>query len=55
MKEMLLKNVKDRMKQVGSILVTQPYPTDPKSPYFEIAKKYNLKLDFRLENKKSIP
>lgn len=47
MKEMLLKNVKDRMKKVESILVTQPYPTDPKSPYFELAKKYNLKVDFR--------
>jgi uroporphyrinogen-III synthase len=47
MKEMLFKDVQNRMKKVASILVTQPAPTDPKSPYFELAKKYNLKIDFR--------
>ena len=47
MKEPQLKNVQNRIKKVASILVTQPLPTDPKSPYFELAKKYNLKIDFR--------
>jgi uroporphyrinogen-III synthase len=27
--------------------VSQPEPTNPKSPYFELAKKYNLKIDFK--------
>lgn len=33
--------------KVKSILVTQPKPETEKSPYFDIAKKYNLKIDFR--------
>lgn len=28
-------------------MVTQAVPTDPKSPYFDIEKKYNIKVDFR--------
>jgi uroporphyrinogen-III synthase len=47
MKELQFKDVQDRMKKVSSILVTQPAPTDTKSPYFELAQKYNLKIDFR--------
>ncbi len=27
--------------------MSQPEPNNPKSPYFELAKKYNLKIDFR--------
>ncbi len=27
--------------------MSQPEPSNPKSPYFEIAKKYNLKIDFK--------
>jgi len=27
--------------------VSQPEPQNPKSPYFELAKKYNLKIDFK--------
>ena len=27
--------------------MSQPEPTNPKSPYFELAKKYNLKIDFK--------
>jgi len=27
--------------------VSQPEPNNPKSPYFELAKKYNLKIDFK--------
>lgn len=37
----------NRLKKVESILVTQSRPTDEKSPYFELAKQYNLKIDFR--------
>lgn len=33
--------------KIKKILVSQPEPTNPKSPYFEIAKKYNLKIDFK--------
>lgn len=38
---------KDRLKAVNSILVSQPQPRDEKSPYFTLAKKYNIKVDFR--------
>jgi len=27
--------------------VSQPEPNNPKSPYFDLAKKYNLKVDFK--------
>lgn len=37
----------DRAKKVKSILVTLPKPENEKSPYFTLAQKYNLKLDFR--------
>ena len=37
----------DRAKKVKSILVTLPKPENEKSPYFALAEKYNLKLDFR--------
>lgn len=37
----------DRLKKVESILVTQSRPADEKSPYFDIARKYNIKVDFR--------
>jgi uroporphyrinogen-III synthase len=47
MKVAQFKDVQDRMKKVSSILVSQPYPTDTKSPYFELAKKYDIKIDFR--------
>ncbi|MEO0312332.1 MAG: hypothetical protein RIQ89_1989 [Bacteroidota bacterium] len=33
--------------KVKSILVTQPKPETDKSPYFDLAKKFNLKIDFR--------
>ena len=39
--------VLDRMRKVKSILVTQEPPTDPTSPYFKIAEKYSVKVDFR--------
>ena len=33
--------------KVKSILVTQPKPETEKSPYFDLAKKHSLKIDFR--------
>ncbi|MFN3840625.1 MAG: uroporphyrinogen-III synthase [Cyclobacteriaceae bacterium] len=41
------KVVNDRMRKVKSILVTQEAPTDPNSPYFKLAEKFSLKIDFR--------
>lgn len=43
----MTKNTKDRLKKVKSILVSQPKPTDDKSPYFTLAEKCDLKIDFR--------
>ncbi|TZF82138.1 uroporphyrinogen-III synthase [Pedobacter sp. BS3] len=37
----------ERNRKVKSILVTLPKPESDKSPYFDLAKKYNLKIDFR--------
>jgi uroporphyrinogen-III synthase len=37
----------ERLNKVKSILVSQARPTDEKSPYFEIEKKYGIKVDFR--------
>ncbi len=37
----------ERLNKVKSILVSQARPTDDKSPYFEIEKKYGIKVDFR--------
>lgn len=39
--------VKERMREVKSILVSQPRPKDENSPYFKLAEKYNLTIDFR--------
>lgn len=36
-----------RKQKVKSILVTLPKPETEKSPYFELAKKLNVKVDFR--------
>jgi uroporphyrinogen-III synthase len=33
-------------KTINKILITQPRPDSEKSPYFELAKKYNVNLDF---------
>lgn len=33
--------------KIKKILVSQPKPQNEKSPYFELAKKHNLKIDFR--------
>jgi uroporphyrinogen-III synthase len=36
-----------RKKKVKSILVTLPKPENEKSPYYDLAKKFNVKVDFR--------
>ncbi len=38
---------KDRINKVKSILVTLAKPETDKSPYYDLAKKFNLKIDFR--------
>jgi len=47
MEDSLLVLEKDRLNSVKSILVSQPEPQDENSPYYVLAKKYNLKIDFR--------
>lgn len=47
MDENLLVLEKERLNNVSSILVSQPEPSDENSPYYQLAKKYNLKIDFR--------
>lgn len=40
-------NQEEKLKPVRSILVSQPEPTDESSPYIQLAKQYNIKIDFR--------
>jgi uroporphyrinogen-III synthase len=40
-------NAKNTDLKVKSILVTQPKPESDKSPYFDLMKKYGIKIDFR--------
>ncbi|MFZ5939100.1 MAG: uroporphyrinogen-III synthase [Bacteroidota bacterium] len=35
------------MGRIKNILVSQPVPENNKSPYFDLAEKHNLKIDFR--------
>lgn len=35
------------MSKIRKILVSQPEPENNKSPYFDLAEKHNLKIDFR--------
>ncbi|GAB3172131.1 uroporphyrinogen-III synthase [Telluribacter humicola] len=37
----------DRLNRVTSILVSQSRPADENSPYYELARKYGIKVDFR--------
>ena len=39
--------LKERVKPVRSILVSQPKPKDDKSPYYKLAEKFGIKIDFR--------
>lgn len=43
----MAKTAKENLLKVKSILVSQPKPTDDKSPYLSLAEKYKLKIDFR--------
>ncbi len=36
-----------QLKKVKSILISQPKPEGDKSPYFDLASKYKVKIDFR--------
>jgi len=38
---------KKKLDMVKSILVSQPEPASQKSPYYSLAEKYNIKVDFR--------
>src|SRR5664280_157920 len=40
-------NLNFKELKIKKILVSQPEPLNPKSPYFELARKYNLKVDFK--------
>lgn len=37
---------KEQGKKIRSILISQPRPDNEKSPYFELAKKFGIQLDF---------
>lgn len=41
------KEVKERLKDVKSILVSQPRPSSDNSPYYNLADKFDIKVDFR--------
>jgi uroporphyrinogen-III synthase len=41
------KELKERLKDVKSILVSQPKPKSDNSPYYNLAEKFNIKVDFR--------
>jgi len=43
----MTKDLKERVKPVKSILVSQPKPKDDRSPYYKLAEKYGIKVDFR--------
>ena len=42
-----MQSTEARKRKVKSILVTLPKPDTEKSPYYDLAKKYNVKVDFR--------
>jgi uroporphyrinogen-III synthase len=41
-----IKKADVQAKAINSILITQPRPDSEKSPYFELARKYNIELEF---------
>lgn len=47
MNEMTTSTTQNRQTNVGRILVTQSRPADEKSPYFDLASKYSIKIEFR--------
>ncbi len=42
-----MSNKKNKTLKIKSILVSQPKPSSNKSPYFDLADKFGLKIDFR--------
>jgi uroporphyrinogen-III synthase len=40
------KTANSSAKAIKKILITQPKPETEKSPYFELAKRHNVELDF---------
>jgi len=40
------KEIEKKEQKLNTILITQPRPESERSPYFDLAKKYDLKLDF---------
>ena len=43
----MTEELKNRVKPVKSILVSQPKPKDDRSPYYKLEDKYGIKVDFR--------
>ena len=43
----MTRNTEEKLREVRSILVSQPKPSNERSPYFKLAEKYNIKVDFR--------
>ena len=41
-----VKKASDKAQAIQRILITQPRPESEKSPYFELERKYSVKLDF---------
>ena len=41
-----VKKAGEQAKAIQRILITQPRPESEKSPYFELERKYSVKLDF---------
>ena len=44
---MSISKQEERLTDVKSVLVSQPKPADTKSPYYTLAEKYGIKVDFR--------
>ncbi len=42
----MIKPVVKKAEAINTILITQPRPESEKSPYFELARKYSIELDF---------
>lgn len=47
MNEISTQSSESRLTKVTKVLVTQSRPADEKSPYFDLANKFNLTIDFR--------
>ena len=43
----MTRNTEEKLREVRSILVSQPKPSNERSPYFTLAEKYGIKVDFR--------